>query len=91
MTIAELTGRIEERVRAALDEIARLQDARDALTAAPAPLAPTTVVAAPSANRRRARRAPAASPKRRVSDRRPTPAAVAALARELDAGLRTRI
>jgi hypothetical protein len=32
MTIVELADRIEDRVRAAREEISRLQDARDALT-----------------------------------------------------------
>lgn len=57
MTIAELASRIDQRVRVARDEIARLQDAREALTAAPATAAPHRVVTPPSANGRRALRA----------------------------------
>jgi hypothetical protein len=85
MTITELTYRIDERVSAAREEIARLEGARDALTAT---TAVPTVVTAPSARHRRER---PAAPSRSATDRRPRSAIVAALARELDAGLRTRV
>jgi hypothetical protein len=91
MTIVELADRIEERVRAVREEIARLQDARDALTDAGKAPAPPAIVTTSSTPRRRAGRAPAAALDQRAADRRPRPAAVVALARELDAGLRTRV
>lgn len=90
MTIAELTGRIDERIRSARDEIQRLQAARDALADRRTPTA--TVRSA----RKRASRVPRAvvpahTARRQRTSRGPKPAAVLALARELDAGLRTRV
>jgi hypothetical protein len=90
MTIAELTGRIDERIRTAREGIARLQAARDALAERPDP---TTIAPSTSARPPRARKAaaPTRSARERQRSRQPKPVAVLALARELDAGLRTRV
>ncbi|MGA2011739.1 MAG: hypothetical protein ABSH51_14600 [Solirubrobacteraceae bacterium] len=91
MTIVELADRIEHRVRAAREEISRLQDARDALTDTTGAPPPQAIVTALRPRRPRAPRTPAAGRGQRASDRRPKHAAVVALARELDTGLRTRL
>ena len=61
MAIAELEGRIDERVRAAREEMTRLQDARDALTAAVASPADTFALTAPRTEPRQAARPPTRS------------------------------
>jgi hypothetical protein len=91
MTNVELADRIEARVRAAREEISRLQGARDALTDTKGAPPPRAIATASSPRRRRTRRARAAELGQRASDRGPKHAAVVALARELDAGLRTRV
>ncbi|MGO9958792.1 MAG: hypothetical protein ACLP50_22985 [Solirubrobacteraceae bacterium] len=55
MTLAEIAGRIEERVRPAREEMAGLQEARDALTAAVTSPADGSAVTAPSTERRKGR------------------------------------
>jgi hypothetical protein len=60
--------------------IARLQDARDALIGAEASPADHLAIAPPSTNHQQP-----------LGARTPSRAAVVALARELDAGLRTRV
>jgi hypothetical protein len=88
MTIAELTGQIDERIRSARDEIQRLQAARDALADRPEP-----VTTAASTRARDARRAVVSdrTPRRQRRSRSPKPTVVLALGRELDAGLRARV
>ena len=94
MTIAELTGQIDERLRTARDEIERLLAARGVLATVPADRAePATASASASERPGRARRVTVRTPKPHLSQRsrRPKSTAVVALARELDAGLRTRV
>lgn len=91
MTIAELASRIEQRVNAAREEIARLRDARDAVTAVPVPLAAPPGGVAPSVARGRPRPTANGPRRRRAAARGPKSAIVVALGRELDAGLRNGI
>ncbi|MGA2011696.1 MAG: hypothetical protein ABSH51_14380 [Solirubrobacteraceae bacterium] len=85
MTIVELADWIEDRVRAAREEISRLQSARDALTDTRGAPPPHAIITASPPRRPRARRTPADGRGPRGSDRGPKHAAVVALARELSA------
>ena len=96
MTIAELTGRIEQRLALVQQEILRLQAAADALDGAPTSAAGSARVHGPrSGGRRSPERAPgpavARTPRRSVAGRNRKPAALVSMARELDAGLRNRV
>jgi hypothetical protein len=94
MTIAELTKRIEHRLALVQQEILRLQAAADALDEAPTSAVRSARVHGPrSGGHRSPRRGPARArpPRRSAAGRKRKSAALAALARELDAGLRNRV
>ena len=96
MTIAELTGQIEQRLALVHDEILRLQRAADALDGASTSAAGAPRMRGRRSGGRRARvRAPgpeAAHTAAHSAARRDVrPGSVVALARELDAGLRNRV
>jgi len=96
MTIAELTGRIEQRLALVHEEILRLQAAADALDGASTSGAGSPRMRGPrSGGRRPPVRAPGPEAARAAgqsaAERDLRPGSVAALARELDAGLRNRV
>jgi hypothetical protein len=96
MTIAELTGRIEQRLALVQEEILRLQAAADALDGESASAAGSPGMRCPRSGGRRPRvRAPGPEAARTAghsaAGRDLRPGSAVALARELDAGLRNRV
>ena len=88
MTIPELAERIEERLAELQQEIVRLQAADDALAATRTNAAAAQPTLDPRRSKPRYRVSRPDSSTRAAARRASKPAAVLALARELDAGLR---